>query len=76
MGASLVASHPIWSSMVAEGRPAWWVSTAQLLAMPELMTPRSLLWVTSQSGESGEVVALLRGQGGAKRPAVLLATTN
>ena len=62
--------------MVAEGRPAWWVSTAQLLAMPELVTPGSFLWVTSQSGESGEVVALLRGQDGAKRPAVLLATTN
>ena len=76
MGASLVATHPTWSSMVAEGRPAWWVSTAQLLAMPELMRPRSLLWVTSQSGESGEVVALLRGQGGARRPAMLLATTN
>jgi glucosamine--fructose-6-phosphate aminotransferase (isomerizing) len=76
MGASLVAAHPTWSSMVAEGRPAWWVSTAQLLAMPELVTPGSLLWVTSQSGESGEVVALLRGQGGVRRPAMLLATTN
>jgi glucosamine--fructose-6-phosphate aminotransferase (isomerizing) len=76
MGASLVATHPTWSSMVAEGRPAWWVSTAQLLAMPELVTPRSLLWVTSQSGESGEVVALMGAQGGTKPPATLLATTN
>jgi glucosamine--fructose-6-phosphate aminotransferase (isomerizing) len=76
MGASLVATHPTWSSMVAEGRPAWWVSTAQLLDMPELVTPGSLLWVTSQSGESGEVVALLGGQGGTRRPAALLATTN
>jgi glucosamine--fructose-6-phosphate aminotransferase (isomerizing) len=76
MGASLVASHPTWSSMVGEGRPAWWVSTAQLLAMPELVTPHSLLWVTSQSGESGEVVALLRGQGGTRPPATVLATTN
>jgi len=57
MGASLVAAHPTWSSMVAEGRPTWWVSTAQLLATPELVTPGSLLWVTSQSGESGEVEA-------------------
>jgi glutamine---fructose-6-phosphate transaminase (isomerizing) len=76
MGASMVATHPTWSSMVAEGRPAWWVSTAQLLAMPELVTPRSLLWVTSQSGESGEVVALLERKGGARRPAMVLATTN
>ena len=76
MGASLVATHPTWSSMVAEGRPAWWVSTAQLLGMPELVTPGSLLWVTSQSGESGEVVALLAGTGGTRRPATLLATTN
>ncbi len=76
MGASFVATHPAWSSMVVEGRPAWWVSTAQLLAMPELVTPGALLWVTSQSGESGEVVALLGGGGGTRRPATLLATTN
>jgi len=76
MGASLVAAHPTWSSMVAEGRPTWWVSTAQLLATPELVTPGSLLWVTSQSGESGEVVALLRGHLATRRPATLLATTN
>jgi glucosamine--fructose-6-phosphate aminotransferase (isomerizing) len=76
MGASLVASHPTWSAMVAEGRPAWWVSTAQLLAIPELVTTGSLLWVTSQSGESGEVVALLGELAGTRRPATLLATTN
>ncbi len=77
MGASLIASHPTWSSLVAEGRPAWLVSTAQLLATPELVTPGSLLWVTSQSGESGEVVALVNGRGGPpRRPATLLATTN
>ena len=67
MGASFVATHPTWSTMVAEGRPAWWVSTAQLLAMPELVTPRSLLWVTSQSGESGEVVALVGAKAGRDR---------
>ncbi|HUC13307.1 MAG TPA: SIS domain-containing protein [Acidimicrobiales bacterium] len=76
MGASLVAAHPTWSSMVGEGRPTWWVSTAQLLAMPELVTQGSLLWVTSQSGESGEVVALLRSHEGKRRPSTLLATTN
>ena len=72
MGASLIASHPTWSSLVAEGRPAWLVSTAHFLATPELVTPGSLLWVTSQSGESGEVVALVNGRGGPpRRPATL-----
>lgn len=77
MGASHVAGHPTWTSLLREGRPAWWVSAAQLLAEPELVTAGSLLWVTSQSGESGEVVALLERQRQAKRrPKTLIATTN
>lgn len=77
MGASHIAGHPTWSSLVAQGRPAWWVSTAQLLAQPELVTAGSMLWVTSQSGESGEVVALLVRQRRARqRPKTLIATTN
>ena len=76
MGASHFAGQPTWCALAGEGRPAWWVSTAQLLALPELITSDSLLWVTSQSGESGEVVALVNGRGRARRPQTLLAITN
>lgn len=76
MGSSHFAAHRAWSSLVRDGREAWWVSTAQLLDMQELITGDSLLWVTSQSGESGEVVALLDALDSAKRPRTVLATTN
>ena len=52
------------------------MSTAQLLEAQELITSDSLLWVTSQSGESGEVVALLDALRARKQPRTLLATTN
>lgn len=76
MGSSHFASRGVWRSLVNWGLSAWWVSTAQLLDSQELVTPRSLLWVTSQSGESAEVVALLAGLGPSARPRTLLATTN
>lgn len=76
MGGSHFASHRTWHSLAARGLPAWWVSTAQLLDMCELVTPRSLLWVTSQSGESAEVTALIERLGPGQAPRTLLATTN
>jgi glucosamine--fructose-6-phosphate aminotransferase (isomerizing) len=76
MGSSHVAAHQSWSTLVSRGRAAWWVSTAQLLAVPELVTADSLLWITSQSGESGEVVALVDTLARERRPRTLLATTN
>ncbi len=76
MGSSHFAAHRVWCSLVSEGHEAWWVSTAQLLEAQELITGDSLLWVTSQSGESGEVVALLDALERAKQPRTLLATTN
>jgi glucosamine--fructose-6-phosphate aminotransferase (isomerizing) len=76
MGASHFAGQPTWRSLANDGRPVWWVTTAQLLATPGLVTRDTLLWVTSQSGESGEVVALAGGLGPATRPRTLLAVTN
>ena len=69
MGSSHFAAHRVWCSLVSEGREAWWVSTAQLLETQELITGDSLLWVTSQSGESGEVVALLTCESAQSDPA-------
>ena len=60
MGSSHFATFELWSSLVRLGVPAWWVETAQLLDLADgLVAPHSLLWLTSQSGESAETVALL-----------------
>ena len=75
MGTSHYAAHPTWEELVRQGRAVWWVTTAQLLERPELITSSSLLWMTSQSGESGESVALLDNLG-LRRPRRILATTN
>jgi glucosamine--fructose-6-phosphate aminotransferase (isomerizing) len=75
MGTSHYAAHPTWEELVRQGRAVWWVTTAQLLERPELITSSTLLWMTSQSGESGESVALLEGLG-LRRPRKILATTN
>jgi fructoselysine-6-P-deglycase FrlB-like protein len=67
MGSSHFAAVPTWRRLVAADRQAWWVDTGQLLDTPGLVTPETLLVVTSQSGASGEVVALLdRSAGGAR----------
>ena len=60
MGSSHFATFGLWSSLVRLGVPAWWVETTQLLDLADgLVAPHSLLWLTSQSGESAETVALL-----------------
>ncbi|MEU3294445.1 SIS domain-containing protein [Streptomyces longwoodensis] len=61
MGSSHYAGLPTWRRLVAEGHPVWWVSATELLDTPELLTPDTLLIATSQSGRSGEMVALLEG---------------
>jgi len=75
MGASHHCAIPTWRRLIASGRPAWWLSTSELLDSPELITENSLLWITSQSGRSGEVVALLEGIEGC-RPKYTLGITN
>jgi glucosamine--fructose-6-phosphate aminotransferase (isomerizing) len=59
MGTSHYAALPTWRSLARRGRPVWWVEATHLLDTPELVTDRTLLWITSQSGRSGEVTALL-----------------
>jgi len=60
MGGSLFASYPIWLQLVNAGLPAYWIDCAELIhhAHP-IITKRTLVWVTSQSGQSAEVVAAL-----------------
>src|SRR4051794_4373483 len=59
MGSSHFAALPSWRRLVGAGQPVWWVDTGQLLDSPQLMTPDTLVVATSQSGASGEIVALL-----------------
>jgi glucosamine--fructose-6-phosphate aminotransferase (isomerizing) len=74
MGTSLFGSYPAWQSLVEQGVAAWWIESAELLhSAARLITPKTLLWVVSQSGRSAEIVALLEGE---SRAAFVLATTN
>ncbi|NMO04411.1 SIS domain-containing protein [Gordonia sp. TBRC 11910] len=72
MGSSHFAAIGTWRRIVATGRPAWWIDSGQLLDAPELVTPGTLLIATSQSGASGEVVALLADCS----PAAIVGVTN
>jgi len=73
MGASLYASYPTWLTLAAAGSPAIWMDTAELIHhAPGIITPRTLLWLSSQSGKSAEIVQALE----IARPAALLATVN
>ena len=75
MGSSHYATTPLELILARQGIPVWRLDTARLLDTPEMITRRTLLWVTSQSGRSGEVVSLM-----ARLPrggeAVVVATTN
>lgn len=60
IGSSHFASHRLWRALVARGTPAWWIDSAELLDVRHaLLTPGTVLWLTSQSGESAETVRLL-----------------
>lgn len=75
MGSSHFAGIPSWRSLTAAGRASWAVDTGQLLDTPELVTPRTLVVITSQSGASGEVVALLEQRGGLFTPGAVVGIT-
>jgi glucosamine--fructose-6-phosphate aminotransferase (isomerizing) len=71
MGASLHAQYPAYLMLAAAGLPVWHLETAELLGgAAGLVTSQTLLWVTSQSGRSAEITALLDRVSG-RRPAVL-----
>ncbi|WP_334684429.1 SIS domain-containing protein [Arthrobacter sp. CAN_A6] len=59
MGSSLFAGIPTWRALTALGHQVWNIDTGQLLDNLGLVTPDTLLIITSQSGASGEVVELL-----------------
>ena len=73
MGSSHFAALPSWRRLIDAGYPAWWVDTGQLLDSPRLITPGTLLIITSQSGASAETVAMLDS---VARTATLIAITN
>jgi glucosamine--fructose-6-phosphate aminotransferase (isomerizing) len=74
MGTSLFGSYPAWQSLAEQGVAAWWIESGELVhSVTRLITPKTLLWVVSQSGRSAEIVALLES---ASRAAFVLATTN
>ena len=77
MGSSHFAGLPTWRHLTALGRAAWAVDTGQLLDNERLVTPQTLLIVTSQSGASGEVTKLLeRRREGRIARAALVGVTN
>lgn len=76
MGSSDYAGIPIERALAARGLPVLRLDAGQLLDIPERVTNRSLVWATSQSGRSGEVVALAGALVGAHRPRTLIGTTN
>jgi fructoselysine-6-P-deglycase FrlB-like protein len=76
MGGSHYAGLPSWRRLVSRGRATWWLDAGRLLESPELVTPDSLLVVTSRSGICGEVLALVEKFDEASRPAVIVAITD
>ena len=60
MGASLFASYPVWLQLINAGFPAYWIDCSELIHHAQtIITNRTLVWITSQSGRSAEVVSLL-----------------
>jgi glutamine---fructose-6-phosphate transaminase (isomerizing) len=72
MGASTFGSYPAWITLAQAGLPAFWMDTSELLtATPGMITPRTLLWVISNSGKSIEITRLLNRLGEFGSPFVL-----
>jgi glucosamine--fructose-6-phosphate aminotransferase (isomerizing) len=76
MGSSYLAAHPTWRRLVAQGHSAWWHTIPFLMDTPELMSGNTLLWLTSQSGQSGEIIALLDSRQRHGGPRTVLGFTN
>lgn len=76
MGASLYAGYPVWLRLAGAGVPAIWMDAAELLHhVPGIVSPRTLLWLISQSGRSVEISSLLDWKK-VQKPAALVATVN
>lgn len=75
MGSSHYAAYSTWRELLGS-YPTWWVPTSELLDLPGLVDERTLLWITSLSGASGEIVELLDRIDAGTRPHTILAVTN
>ncbi len=75
MGSSDYATIPLELLLCGRGLPVWRLQTSRLLDTPEMLVDGTLLWITSQSGRSGEVVALLE-RISSDRRVTIVATTN
>lgn len=74
MGGSDCAAIPFELRLAREGLPVWRLLASRLLDTLALVTAETLLVITSQSGRSGEVLALLDQLG--RRPKAIVAVTN
>lgn len=74
MGGSDCATIPFELRLGREGLPVWRLLTSRLLEMLALVTADTLLVITSQSGRSGEVLALLERL--ERRPRAIIVVTN
>ena len=75
-GTSHFAALPSWRRLVSRGRATWWIEAGRLLDTPELVSPDSLLIVTSRSGRCAEAVALVQKFDQTNRPKAIIAITN
>jgi glucosamine--fructose-6-phosphate aminotransferase (isomerizing) len=77
MGGSHFANYYLWRRLTAAGLNAQWMSTDEVLSFSEhsLMPERTLLWISSQSGLSGEVSELIS-RWGTKLGIDVIAVTN
>lgn len=74
MGSSLHSLYPLHLRLSAAGFSSWWIETSELLlGFGPMRASDTLLIVVSQSGESAEVVNLMRG---AKDFGCIVAVTN
>jgi glucosamine--fructose-6-phosphate aminotransferase (isomerizing) len=61
MGSSHFASYETWETFTRMGLPAWWLPASELIDVGAgLLTPGTLLCLTSQSGESAELTQVLK----------------
>jgi len=76
MGSSLNAAYPAWLRLATLPIPVIFMNAAELLHYGQnLIGPRALLWVNSQSGHSVEVVRLLEAIKD-RRPAFQISMSN
>lgn len=61
MGSSHFASYETWETLTRLGIPSWWLPASELIDVGSgLITPGTLLCLTSQSGESAEISQVLK----------------